>query len=241
MKRLIIPCLCLSLIGCSQAGQNENTIKEEKKEEVSKYSSGDTIRLGSYEQDGDLENGAEPIEWIVLNDEDSKVTLISQNILELETVLTMNNEAQFFDSSWENSSERYWLNNEFIENAFTKEERDQIIETTLDNASYSFTLKGEKESTAKENNTNDFVYSISVQEYEQFFEDVNKAIATPSQYVLNEMASFNENAQVAYNTRSCNDKNQFPIVINKEGKLVTYVPGVPGVVIGIRPVITIKE
>ena len=38
-------------------------------------------------------------------------------------------------SNWEQSSIRKWLNNDFLQNAFSDEERDNILETKVDNTS----------------------------------------------------------------------------------------------------------
>ena len=39
---------------------------------------GDIIVLGHYKQDNDLSNGKEPIEWIVLSNEEEKILLLSK-------------------------------------------------------------------------------------------------------------------------------------------------------------------
>lgn len=41
----------------------------------------DTVILGKYEQDGDESNGAENIEWIILEKKDDKALLLSKNVL----------------------------------------------------------------------------------------------------------------------------------------------------------------
>ena len=43
------------------------------------YEIGETLMFGSYEQDGDEENGPEPIEWIVLDkDDEGNILVISR-------------------------------------------------------------------------------------------------------------------------------------------------------------------
>lgn len=87
---------------------------------------GDIIRFGTYEQDNNLENGKEDIEWQVVygnnfNQYASYVTLISKNAIEY----------MYFDTNdWENSSLRYWLNNDFLNEAFAPEQ--QAVLDSLD-------------------------------------------------------------------------------------------------------------
>ena len=39
---------------------------------------GNVITFGHYEQDNDLSNGAEPIEWLVLTEEEGRMLLLSR-------------------------------------------------------------------------------------------------------------------------------------------------------------------
>lgn len=49
---------------------------------ASELSVGQTVSMGSYEQDGNTANGAEPISWIVLDVRGDKALLISQYCLD---------------------------------------------------------------------------------------------------------------------------------------------------------------
>ena len=64
-----------------------------------------------------------PIAWRVLKDDGAYLTLLSDKVLE----------SRSYDSwgGWTDSAIRNWLNGEFLENAFTKEEQEQIADTTL--------------------------------------------------------------------------------------------------------------
>jgi len=80
---------------------------------------GDIVKFGTYEQDNNYENGKENIEWQVVYGSSydgyaSYVTLISKNALDY----------RHFDANyWEYSSLRNWLNNDFLNAAFTPEEQ----------------------------------------------------------------------------------------------------------------------
>lgn len=93
---------------------------------------GDYIYYGSYEQDGDMSNGPEPIKWRVIDQQDDKILIISQGALE---IMPMYDGDSFpVDGlTWENCTVRSWLNDEFYNTAFTPEEQAQILVTHVDN------------------------------------------------------------------------------------------------------------
>ena len=122
-------------------------------------SKGDIVQLGTYEQDADNENGKEKIEWEVLSVEDGKALLISRFALDCmpyhETLKKV---------TWENCSLRSWLNQEFLEEAFTAEEQNLILETKLsnhDNREYK---------TEAGNDTTDRIFLLSLDEVEDYYE-----------------------------------------------------------------------
>ena len=83
---------------------------------------GEVVTFGRYEQDGDEENGREPIEWTIMTKEENKVLLISKNILEC-----MPFEKESDDSmGWHVSTLRDWMNDEFYFISFSPEERSRI-------------------------------------------------------------------------------------------------------------------
>lgn len=101
---------------------------------------GDIVCFGSYYQ----ENGEEktPIEWIVLRkkEDDNTLTLISKNVLDVVPFDTTKKQVK-----WGSSTVRQWLNNEFLNTAFTLEEQAKIVEKeaqTGENSQYG--TEGEK-------------------------------------------------------------------------------------------------
>ena len=90
---------------------------------------GGIVTFGRYEQDGNEENGPEPIEWIVLDVKDGKSLLISRYALDIVPYHTKD-----INITWEKCSLRSWLNNDFLRTAFTEEERALIPETKVDNS-----------------------------------------------------------------------------------------------------------
>ena len=90
---------------------------------------GDVITFGSYEQDNNLDNGPEPIEWIVLDVQDGKALLLSKYALDTKPYNTVPVEI-----TWEKCSLRSWLNEEFLNAAFSEEETEKILMTHVDNS-----------------------------------------------------------------------------------------------------------
>ena len=88
-----------------------------------------TIILGSYWQSNDTKK--EPIEWLVLKEEDNKAYVISKYCLDYVPYSEDNN------YHWRDSYARKWLNEYFFNEAFTEEEQHQILLTDVQtNATY---------------------------------------------------------------------------------------------------------
>ena len=79
---------------------------------------GDIVTFGSYEQDNDLKNGAEPIRWLVLAERDGRLLLWSVDVLDHAQY-----SSDLKNTTWENCTLRTWLNDTFYQSAFTGEER----------------------------------------------------------------------------------------------------------------------
>ena len=77
----------------------------------------DYILFGNYEQDSNVENGSESIQWILLDDNGDSCLLLSRYILDYKD---FNDTTIAKATSWGNSTLREWLNNDFINSAFTE-------------------------------------------------------------------------------------------------------------------------
>ena len=119
---------------------------------------GDTVVFGNYYYDYKYPKDKMPIEWVVLDVRDGRALIISKYAL-------MN--YPYLDHSgtctWETSSVREWLNNDFYKEAFTEEERKVIGLTGLTNAD------NPKYGTDGGNNTTDYVFVLSADEAGTYF------------------------------------------------------------------------
>ena len=96
--------------------------------EVTSGRIGSIVTFGRYEQDGNEENGPEPIAWIVLDVQDGKALLLSRYGLDHLPYHTADEKI-----TWEGCSLRRWLNSDFLQAAFNPEEQERIPETKVDN------------------------------------------------------------------------------------------------------------
>lgn len=125
---------------------------------------GDVITYGHYEQDGDAENGKEPLEWIVLDidDETGRVLVLSRYCISCQ---------RFNESgggvTWKESSIRAWLNKKegkyaFYGNAFTETERSFIFNKHV------HTDRNPQYYTSGGSDVDDHLFLLSVQEVEEY-------------------------------------------------------------------------
>jgi len=119
------------------AGEFYQKIKEQNKWEDfwGNLQQGDVVCLGSYEQDNNLENGKEPILWAVAYRDGNRVYLRSLYTLEALPWNSKADPSQSYEEQvrWDNSTIRAWLNGEFYDTAFSREEKNFIVTTDLDN------------------------------------------------------------------------------------------------------------
>ena len=120
----------------------------------------DYIVFGHYEQDGDDSNGPEPIEWIVLSEDDGRVLLISRYILDYQPYNT-----EMTDVTWETCSLRAWLNDDFINAAFDASEQEKILTVTVSTPDY-VSPYGVSDGG---NDTEDKVFLLSCEEADTLF------------------------------------------------------------------------
>ena len=125
---------------------------------------GSSVFWGSYEQDNDVSNGKEDIEWIILKKEDNKVLLLSKFALDYM------NFSNAKITSWDSCSLRRWLNGTFCGEAFNNSERERIIASNADNDTDTLPF-----TTYSYNETIDKVFLLSVK-------DTYKYLGQPETY-----------------------------------------------------------
>lgn len=112
---------------------------------------GDTFTFGSYEQDNDLSNGKEALTWIVLSQEDNKVLLITEKIIDGQPFNEKGTIASFSGSTLNS-----WLQSEFYNTAFNANEKakisgDILIANKSQRSTYSIPVDAEPTAYAMSN------------------------------------------------------------------------------------------
>ena len=87
---------------------------------------GDIITLGTFEQDDNRANGPEPIQWRVLAREGDRILVVS--VYGLDRQLYDADEWNY--DLWETCDLKAWLEDDFMQTAFTAEDRAAILEIT---------------------------------------------------------------------------------------------------------------
>lgn len=140
-----------------------------EKEDGVDYSVGSTVSFGLYNQDNDVANVLEPIEWLVLTNDGQTVTMISKYGLDSKQYNT-----EYIAVTWETCTLRRWLNNEFLNAAFTTEEQARLETVTVTaDPNPEFT-------TDPGNDTQDRVFLLSIDEVNRYFETDDDRMCVPT-------------------------------------------------------------
>ena len=134
---------------------------------------GDIIEFGAYEQDNDTSNGKEPIEWQVLERDGDKVLVISKYALDCKPYNT-----EYEDVTWETCTLRTWLNETFLNEAFSEAEQI-IIQTTEVSAD-----RNPDWSTDPGNATEDKIFLLSIIETYTYFASDEASMCVPTAYAI---------------------------------------------------------
>jgi len=145
MKRLIslllTLLLCMGLFGCGQ----KKPAGETEAEKITVPVVGELYTFGTYQR--------EEIQWQVLAVEEDRALLVSRYALDAQVY-----HVEWEDVTWETCTLRSWMNEEFLNEAFTAAEQKRILTTTVaaeGNPTYQ---------TDPGNDTQDKIFLLSLQE-----------------------------------------------------------------------------
>ena len=139
-------------------------------------SAGDIVLLGQYEQDRNIGNGPEPIEWIILEMQEGRCLLLSRYGLDAMPYNTAS-----VNITWEQCTLRAWLNGTFLESSFSGEEQAAILLTDVDN-SREHCYSGY--STNGGVLTQDKIFLLSWKEADRYFPGVMAKMCSPTGYAV---------------------------------------------------------
>ena len=133
---------------------------------------GDYVVFGAYEQDNDMSNGKENIEWLVLDRQDDQILVISKYALDCQKYNVSD-----VDVTWKTCTLRDWLNDDFINSAFSAAERAIIPAVTVPAEK---TLGG----TVLGDDTWDRVFLLSSVEARRYFPSDFSRKCVPTSYAI---------------------------------------------------------
>ena len=121
--------------------------------------SSNTVYLGKYDQNTH-KAGVEPIEWYILENRDGNTLLLSRYGLD-----NVKYNESWEPTTWETTQVRGWLNGSFYNEAFTADEKKNIIlsKVSADNNPAIDSNPG--------NDTNDYVFLLSVPEVDKYLKN----------------------------------------------------------------------
>lgn len=156
------------------ASEKAGDIKLQKtKDQLKNIKVGSYINFGAYEQDNNTSNGKEDVEWLVLEVKDGKALVISKYALDCQPYNT-----SYTDVTWEACTLRRWLNNDFINAAFSAEEKAIIPTVTVSSD------KNPEYSTNSGNATQDQVFLLSITEANKYFSSYSARQCEPTDYAV---------------------------------------------------------
>ena len=201
----------------------------ELKERIRNTEIGDTFFLGKTEQDDNLSNGPEPIEWIVLEKNEDNAFVISKKILEWLT-FSKNDGGKsgvkdVFTWDLDRNQQRTWLTNELYHNGFSEFEKEIILVTHSEDDILSY------------EEYDDYLYVPSKEDVEKYMPDINMRKAEMTVYVA-EKANQIEGELGCWSLRSILvtedlENWKYTRQINEDGEFGAIYTTVPN---GVRPV-----
>ncbi len=172
-----------------------------------------SLFIGEYEQDANLDNGTEKVEWVVAKGEGNKALLVSWYVLDAKA---------FHDSrqdiTWAQCSLRKWLNSDFYNAVFSEQEKLAIV-------------KAEIETEGSYNTTQDYVFLPAASDG---FEGVIAATAAAKQ---TGKFYYYDGGGASWWLRTPSTRSGSAMVVNAYGELYNIGVMVTSETVGVRPAI----
>lgn len=193
------------------------------------YFVGDIFSFGTYEQDNNIENGAEELKWKIIDKKDNELLIITTSAIDCQPY-----NATKIDITWESCSLRKWLNGTFYNAAFSPEEQRQVLTTHVTADS------NPRYNTTPGSDTYDKVFALSLYEVEQYFAGDSNRQCSPTPYAVGNGAYQNEYGNCWWWLRSPGESAHDAASVNSDGT-IDYDDGTVSSTKGaVRPVIWIR-
>ena len=182
--------------------------------------------LYKYTLEIETANGKEDIEWLVLEVTDSKVLVISKYALDCTPYNT-----SYTHITWETCTLRKWLNNDFINSAFSADEKARIPTVTVS------ADKNPHYHTDPGNATQDRVFLLSITEAKKYFNSDGARQCKPTDYAAAKEAygADSNNSYCWWWLRSPGDNQPVAAPVDDLGLVLSYGCNVDQPDIAVRP------
>lgn len=199
---------------------------------------GNSVKFGSYEQDNDLSNGPEPIEWITLTIDKDKALLLSKYALDVKPY----NET-LESVTWENCTLRKWINEEFYNTAFNSNEKEYIFLSSIKNPN------NPDYGTPGGNDTMDYFFLLSSDEKEKYISSRYDYLCEVTDYTVANGIDYIDDADIdkyeyikpnmknmtSWWLRTPGDNNIYAAYVEYSGRILEPGDTVTEKTMGVRP------
>ena len=185
---------------------------------------GDHIYFGSYEMDGDTENGSEAIEWRVLEVQDGQALILSEYGLDYYY------EGWSATLTWESSGTRTWLNDTFYNEAFDDGEKAAILITQV-----TADANPEDSGRGQGSDTEDLVFLLSSVQADTYFTSDEDRQVQLSDNILSQVEFYGDVQDCSWWYLRTTGSNADFCRVMGDGAIDNYGYGVGDVVIALRP------
>ena len=191
---------------------------------------GDVLIFGSYEQDNELSNGSENIEWLVLERQENRLFLITECGIDCRQY-----DEDYAAVTWDSCSLRSWLNEEFLNAAFSEEEQLMIEQTAVP------AEKNPDYGTSPGSSTVDRIFLLSIQEAEKYFASDEERLCCPTAYASANGAKKNAETNCCWWwLRSPGFSEENAAIVDRSGAVTTMGDLVISAVSAVRPAMWIN-
>lgn len=173
---------------------------------------------------------AQPIEWLVVAEEADRELLLAADTLE-----AMPYNKQNVESTWETCGVRAWLNGEFLEGAFTEDERQRIVTVENDNADN----KGYRTNGGA--STQDVVFVLAMDQAKKLFETDDDRLCRPSRHAEATGGWTNEMGYTRWWLRAPGFMQNMAAYVDTNGEIMPAGIFVDNAGITVRPAMWVKK
>ena len=190
-----------------------------------KINTGEIVKIGEYSQNDTTGFAKDPIEWIVVGKENDNLLVLAKEIIDNKCY-----KDEYVHTSWETSTIRTWLNNQFYNEAFSEDEKAEII----------------TEDDILHNGFSDRVFVLSEEQANKYFANDTLRAAMATKYAKNiinnggklEVAN---NGNSPYWLRTVGETSTKAMDIDTVGAINTVGTTVTSTYDGVRPAMWVKE